>query len=146
MKITTVNYQKVFPLGQYINERIGVEIQVDPDESEIEALREAKRIVEQFHKDNNPQLYSEPKEYPYQLEGGAWVTKQKNEILGDKIFISDMPPSNPKNQPHSTIEAISSCTTLKVLQEFDLIVQNMGKKYPEIKDAYDNKLKELQDA
>lgn len=125
MKIVAVNYQKVFPLGQYINERIGVEIQVDPDESEVDALREAKRIVEQFHKDNNPQLYTETP-----------IHREKEDLFAVAI-------QSPKNQPHSTIEAINSCTTLKVLQEFDLIVQNMSKKYPEIKEAYDNKLKEL---
>lgn len=137
MKITTVNYQKVFPLGQYINERIGVEIQVDPDESEVDALREAKRIVEQFHKDNNPQLYTETTVHNNsQFEdspNAPWNLRKADE----------QPPYTPKTQPHSTIEAINSCTTLKVLQEFDLIVKNMSSKYPEIKEAYDNKLKQL---
>lgn len=133
MKIVAVNYQKVFPLGQYINERIGVEIQVDPDESEVDALREAKRIVEQFHKDNNPQLYTETP-----------IVDYTNFSVNNVDSAPDMEQKTPpKTQPHSTIEAINSCTTLKVLQEFDLIVQNMGKKYPEIQEAYDNKLKEL---
>lgn len=140
MKITSVNYQKVFPLGQYINERIGVEIQVDPDESEVDALREAKRIVEQFHKDNNPQLYTETPIQPQYFNGSFPIHDKEGNRIHSGVNIE---PITPKTQPHSTIEAINSCTTLKVLQEFDLIVQNMGKKYPEIQEAYDNKLKEL---
>lgn len=138
MKITTVNYQKVFPLGQYINERIGVEIQVDPDESEVEALRQAKRIVEQFHKDNNPQLYTETpsNSLHWDVLSIQQITKTEN---SDYLDIK----TPPKPKPHSTIEAINTCTNLKTLQEFDLIVKNMSNKYPEIKEAYDNKLKEL---
>lgn len=59
MKVTSINYQKVFPLGQYINERIGVEIQVDENDNPDECLIAAKSMVERFHKEKNPYLYQD---------------------------------------------------------------------------------------
>jgi hypothetical protein len=38
MKFTKVTYSRLFPLQQFSNERIEVEIQVDDHESEITAL------------------------------------------------------------------------------------------------------------
>jgi hypothetical protein len=49
MKFTKVTYSRLFPLHQYSNERIEVEIQVDDHESEITALELAKKTVMQFH-------------------------------------------------------------------------------------------------
>lgn len=49
MKFTKVTYSRLFPLQQFSNERIEVEIQVDDHESEITALELAKKTVMQFH-------------------------------------------------------------------------------------------------
>lgn len=130
MKITTVNYQKVFPLGQYINERIGVEIQVDPDESEVEALREAKRIVEQFHKDNNPQLYTETPIVDYNNFSATNVHSAPDKE--EEIQV----PESPEEGARKLIE---SSVTLKGLSFF----KPLTTKYPNLKEIYDNKLKEL---
>jgi hypothetical protein len=46
MKVTTVEYSKVFNLGEYQNEKIGVVISVGDDEDPNIALTEAKKIVE----------------------------------------------------------------------------------------------------
>ena len=54
MTVTTISYQKVFPLAQYINEKIGIEIQVDPDDSPEVALDFAKKTVEEWHRASNP--------------------------------------------------------------------------------------------
>jgi hypothetical protein len=58
MKIERINYQKVFPLGQYINEKLGVEIQLDEGDDFDAAMLAAKEMIEKFHIQNNPQLYS----------------------------------------------------------------------------------------
>ncbi len=49
MKVTKVMYNKVFSLGNYENEKIGVEIEVGENENPVEALFEAKKYVERSH-------------------------------------------------------------------------------------------------
>lgn len=49
MKVKNVSYSKVFPLGGYSNEKIGVEIEVGENENPVEALFEAKKYVERSH-------------------------------------------------------------------------------------------------
>jgi len=56
MKIKSVNYQKMFPIGPYLNEKIGIEIELDDTETAESALDLAKMIAEDWHKENNPQL------------------------------------------------------------------------------------------
>lgn len=132
MKITTIKFGKTYSLGNFCSERIDLEASIDSGTEDVyECLEKLKDTCDTYHKANNPQLYTQ--QSLVSLDGWEWKDNKWEEI----------PPSTPKTQPHSTIEAINSCTTLKVLQEFDLIVQNMSKKYPEIAEAYDNKLLEL---
>lgn len=130
MKITTIQYKKVFPIGAYQNEPLGIEATLDEGEDPIEAFKTLKQLAHEVHNTLNPQLYTETPIH----NNSQWEVNTNTQ---------EQPPSTPKTQPHSTIEAIKSCTTLKVLQEFDLIVKNMSNKYPEIKEAYDKKNLEL---
>lgn len=50
MKIERVSYHKVFNLGNYSNEKIGIEIAVGDDESPIEAHKQAVQFVEKAHR------------------------------------------------------------------------------------------------
>jgi hypothetical protein len=56
MKITTVNYQKSFVIGPFLQEKIGIEIEIDDTETPESALYLAKQIAEDWHKATNPQL------------------------------------------------------------------------------------------
>ncbi len=56
MKITAISYQKVFPLAQFVNERIGVEASVDIDDDVDECMKMLKGTVETWHKQLNPNL------------------------------------------------------------------------------------------
>ena len=49
MKFTKVTYSRLFPLQQFSNERIEVEIQLDDHESEVAAFELAKKTVMQLH-------------------------------------------------------------------------------------------------
>lgn len=123
MKVTSINYQKVFPLGQYINERIGVEIQVDANEDENECLRQAKLLVERFHKDNNPHLYQEQESEPIV-------------IYGEPLRKS----SDKKPQIESYIDDILAVTDPEKLKnEWSLL----AKSNPKLQQAYESKLKQL---
>lgn len=123
MKITTVTFSKKYPYAPYLNFDIGFEAEIGADENPLGALKELEEMSDRYHKNNYPQLEE------------TYVSSQlEQESL----------PFTPKTQPHSTIEAINTCTNLKELQDFQLLVKNMSNKYPEIKTAYDNKLKQLQ--
>lgn len=50
MKIQTIQYHKVFNLGNYSNEKIGVDVVIGEGEDPLEAFAEAKRLVEKSHK------------------------------------------------------------------------------------------------
>lgn len=50
MGIVTVSYHKVFNLGNYSNEKIGIDMKLSPGENVIDAFAEAKKIVEKSHK------------------------------------------------------------------------------------------------
>jgi predicted membrane chloride channel (bestrophin family) len=52
MKTKTVSYSKVFSLGNYENEKIGVEIEVEPGDDVQKAIQEARQFVEFNHKLN----------------------------------------------------------------------------------------------
>jgi len=49
MNIEKVSYHKVFNLGNYSNEKIGVDIVLAPGESVLDAFAEAKKHVEKSH-------------------------------------------------------------------------------------------------
>jgi hypothetical protein len=66
MKITKISYQKAFVVGPYLQEKIGVEIEVE-DGDETAAFREAVIKVGGWHRDANPHLYKEetyPQPFP----------------------------------------------------------------------------------
>lgn len=50
MQYKTISYHKVFNLGNYSNEKIGVEIEVGEGENPVECHAEAVRYVERAHK------------------------------------------------------------------------------------------------
>lgn len=51
MKATKVNYEKTFNLGNYQNEVIGIEIEIEENETAQQAFEMAKRFVEYMHYD-----------------------------------------------------------------------------------------------
>ena len=49
MKATKVNYEKTFNLGNYQNEVIGIEIEIEENETAQQAFEMAKRFVEYMY-------------------------------------------------------------------------------------------------
>ena len=120
MQITQISYQKTFNLGNYSSERIGAEITLNAGEDAMQAINEARKLVMENFTANNlqPEILPEP-EIPI-------IPKQKQMPIETTVdFIK---------------RDINSCTELKVLESYRLIAA--GK--PELKEAYDNKLIELQ--
>jgi hypothetical protein len=63
MHIEKVNYQKVFNLGSYTSERIGVELLLEKGDNAKFALEEAKKLVEEFHKQNHGPIVKQEEEF-----------------------------------------------------------------------------------
>lgn len=57
MKIKTINYSKIFATSSYLNERIGVEVELNDGEDAKQALQAAKELATEFHRESNPDLY-----------------------------------------------------------------------------------------
>ena len=56
MKVKTVSYCKTFNIGSYQSEKIGVEIDVEENETPEQCLSAAKSMVATFFTQSNPQL------------------------------------------------------------------------------------------
>lgn len=134
MKVKTINYQKVFPLAQYVNERIGVEIELSVYDNEDEAFAKAKELVHSWA-DERAQIHD--------MTPPEWVkdyhpvtTKSFN---GSSQFANQEPKQEEETEIGVTPEAILSCKELKILQTYRFIKDTK----PELKRAYEMKMDEL---
>ncbi len=120
MQIERVNYQKTYNLGNYESERIGVDINLMAGDDPVKALDEAKKLVEQYHKENNQHLFHD----------------QTPDVPVTSQIIRQMGPRSREDQ----IEAdIRTCKDVKVLESYKLI----AKSNPVLKMAYNEKFQEL---
>ena len=114
MKFTKVTYSKLFPLQQFSNERIEVEIQIDDHESEMAALELAKKTVLRFHEQS--------------------VKQDESKNVKD---ISDDLPKSQKN----VIEQILNCKTMPELREWEIYVNS--KNGQSLKGIYEQREKQI---
>lgn len=56
MTIKTISYQKAFVIGPYLQERIGVEIELSDTDDPDKAFQLAQEMTNDFHKKANPHL------------------------------------------------------------------------------------------
>ena len=115
MKIERVTYQKVFPLGQYVNEKIGVDYLLQENDDPKAALQAAKDLCEEFHRESN----NFP--MPFQTETSIPATIPDIQIT--------------KEEPKSLEDQIKDCFTKNQLQEFRLI----ARMNPKLQEVYDNR-------
>lgn len=130
MNITKVTYQKAFVVGPYLQEKIGIEIEIDSRCGEMPefALDHAKEIVERWHKDNNPPL---PDAAP--SGGDAHI------VYGPRVIEKE-----PEDRSIGlTPELLMSCEDLVTLQSFYLLVDKSSR--VELKEAYNKRKSELVD-
>lgn len=123
MKVTKVLYQKVFPLGQYTNEKIGVEMELSPSDDEGVAFAAAKMLVEKWHKEGNPLLYLITSPPP----AAELPVIYKNEIISGDVI------------PGLNINDILSCNSLVVLDAY----KGLLKEDDSLRDAYEKRRAQL---
>lgn len=122
MKVTKITYQKVFAIAQYINERIGIEIDLDENDDVNEIFLQAKEKVHSWA-DEKSQLHD------------TFTTS------GELPYTVNYKEEEPQNQRIGVlVDDILSCTELKILETYRLIKDSK----PELKEAYEKRFLELQ--
>jgi glutaredoxin 2 len=76
MNVKTVIYNKVFSLGNYENEKIGVEIEIQKGGDVQQAMQKARQFVEFNHKVNG---------YVTQLEQCEHVILNSDDFTGNQV-------------------------------------------------------------
>lgn len=123
--ITKVTYRRTYNLGSFQSEAIGVEMDLNPNEDPINAFKEMNKITDAYHLETLTQL---------DLYRGTQTVTVETTI-------------------NTTIQAmIDDINNCKVVDEKNglgvqvglLAYEPLTTQFPEIKEAYDTKLNELQ--
>ena len=125
MKIKSINYQRTYNLGMYESLKLGIEIEVDDDNTDAAFLLAKDLVHSEFKKLNHVP----------DIQIGSTET-----VITEAEIPSYKPPKLPKQTPEEKIiEQIMGTTDLLVLQSFKLL----SNKYPAVQEAYNNQLKKL---
>lgn len=82
MKIDRVRYDKKFSIGPYLTDSVGIEAQVDADETPELVLTTLKAIVEEWHKELHPvkELISSDLNAQYQKDKQTEIDKEFDDL------------------------------------------------------------------
>jgi hypothetical protein len=119
MTIKSISYQKAFVIGPYLQERIGVEIELSDTDDPDKAFQLAQEMTNDFHKKANPHLYL----------NGVVLANELGEITVER----------PHDVKKALMQDMRSCQEIKVLESYRLL----AKSDPELQLVYDQKMKEL---
>jgi len=127
MNIISVNYNRTYAIGPFLNEKIGVEATIEEGDNPIEVLKSLKELADNFNKIANPHL--EPEEQKF------------FDAVGSKGFLNAVQPIDEREMKigKSMPEQIMSCDSMKVLESYKLLVKNND----EWKAAYDLRFEQL---
>jgi len=123
MRVDRICYEQLFPTGVYANQRYRAEAEFQAGDDFSECFKILKSAVEKTFIELNPSI--------------MW------EVGEHKLEVRYSEPTNEDQKEDATqrmITAINSCTELKVLETFKLLVKNN----PVFQEAYNNKLKSFQ--
>lgn len=116
---TRVSYQQLFPLTAYLNERIGLEMDVPDGIDPLQVLSQLKEMAETFHKTSITSLEPKP------------------------ITIEQVDEKEGKDPIAGHITAINSASNLAALNWHRALVEKEGDNHPELREAFDKKLQGL---
>lgn len=94
MKATKVNYEKTFNLGNYQNEVIGIEIEIEKGETAQQAIEMAKKFVEHMHCNKKKEeleearrIASNPDSYSYTrvMEAKATIERLEGKVDEEEL-------------------------------------------------------------
>lgn len=117
MKLSQISYQRVYPLGSYSTERIGLEATLDEGENPQTALEHLKTMVEELHQETLKSLSTDDFR-------GTHVRNVVEEPQ-DKI-------------ERTMIEEMEACSSYPEIQSFRFTIKDADEQA-----VYDRKLNEL---
>lgn len=129
-----ISVQPLYPTGSYLNVRLGIEMDISPNQTTREAINEAWDALTAIHRTRYPHLYTEEGKPKYEMYKG------EDEFRGTKV--RDVVEDKPGNPLDSFIQAITTCTTLKSLETFKKLVEMQN--VPELYEAYSQTKKRLE--
>ena len=169
MNIVRVKYERLFPIGMYLNEKIGFEAEIGTTiitsltvdekkywedigqypvklETPQEVVEQLRQLAENIHKEKYPHFYIEQ-------EGKTFGSgKSMTDILvnGTKEELEQFADANPvkyhsqitsDEQSQGLIEVINTCDTIQKLERFEKQVERNGS--DEAYQAYQRKYTQL---
>jgi len=142
MAITMVNYQKVYSVGPYISERIGLEASVDEGQDPKFILAELKKLADEVNQANNPHLFPEtsgPHDYLLDLIGNNDIPLTGTITTGGEF---PQPKVQAETIPKKQADMIASIMGGTTYNEVKLY-EKLAAKYPAVLEAYNEKLKQF---
>lgn len=137
MTIEKVTYQKAFATGPFLQEKIGIEIFVTPDDDADTVFKMAKDRVDAWHKEANPHLYQEENKQPWM---GPEVNAPRQTIEFRRV--ESIPIiSEDKGDPDETLRIIQNAPTIEILKTFKVIASSDPSKV--LYNAYYKRIGEL---
>lgn len=131
MTIEKVTYQKAFATGPFLQEKIGIEIFVTPDDDADMVFKMAKDRVDAWHKEANPHLYQEG---PVEAQPFVRSNYQSSEKELKIEYINT-------DTTADTLTEIQNALTLEILKTFKVIASSDPSKV--LYNAYCQRIKEL---
>lgn len=117
MKVKTITYSRVFPLASYVNEKVGIEVELDDNDGFDETFEYAKGLVNGWGQ--KPLGFIAE---PHEFQG---LVPKHNFTANQPIPTKDI--AEEKSTADRVIEQINECKDLKVLESFKLIAQKNEK-------------------
>ena len=122
-----IKVEPLLPTGNYLNVRIGIEKDFPDNANEMDSVFEVWDNIIAMHMKRYPHLYKDGQPL-YEGYKGEEQTPVEVQIKKQENPVNNM------------IQAITSCTEVKVLETF----RKLAASKPEFQTAFDNRLKELQ--
>ena len=152
MKVTSISYHKTFNLGNYSSHKIGVEVDVEEDNVE-DAMAEAKLLVEKFHAESIqptiPQFDTATNPYNGQTGTQERIVQSVQPDVQNNVpnqVQNNVQPLTKEQKQEAMIKNYIETIKIAKTERAVLLYTAAVKKYnnPELTEAYNNKLSELQ--
>lgn len=124
-----ISYQRSYPIGPFLQERIGFEIEAPDDGEPLTEIETLKQLCDEAHKKLNPNLTADYSD----VAGHPQAEQQKP--------IPEVQTDSKEEQILGFVEAVQLCTSLTALNRFKTRVGEL--KDPRLTTAYEEKEKEF---
>jgi hypothetical protein len=119
-----VFYQRAYPIGPFMQEKIGFEMEIPDDGDPVAEVSTLKELCDKAHKEINPGF-----------------NEQYEQGVVSELEPKPIQPSTDMSPEDALIETIGYCTTEKFLMGFKKQVDNSGSE--RVREAFENKLQSL---